>query len=114
MNTIQVAFAASALALAATAAPAASNANGVVGSGAGMQSQNQNALAARQGYVSPFWQPNSELALAQPRHGLLSWQADKLRQLRAEAVKRQQDDGGTLSVSDRAYLHAKLDRILVP
>lgn len=75
-------------------------------------SYNQGAYQAREGYGYPL-QPTN-LSPRQPDHGLLRWQKEKLVLWRTEALKRQQEDGGTLTASDRDYLHAKLDRILVP
>ncbi|HWY16129.1 MAG TPA: hypothetical protein VNX86_13410 [Rhizomicrobium sp.] len=75
-------------------------------------SYNQGSYQAREGYGYSF-QPTN-LSPRQPDHGLLGWQKKKLALWRTEALKRQQEDGGTLTASDRDYLHAKLDRILVP
>lgn len=127
MNRLRTVLAALILAAAATQAGAHGAAAGAsfaaggaaIGSRAStsataVQSQAQLALAAREGYGNAEASDLGLLEYTRPEPRLPEWRLEKLRAFTAEVVQRQAADGGTLSESDRAYLHAKLSRILVP
>ena len=120
MTRLHAVLAALILAAAATEAGAHGTAAGggaAIGNTTGttaVQSQGQLALAAREGTGSAETSDLGLLEYTRPEPRLPEWRLEKLRAFTAEVVQRQAADGGTLSESDRAYLHAKLSRILVP